>query len=55
MDYEFKDWTSLTPAEKKLRLYRNQVQVLKDFLERGAISRAQYDKSFRDLTEKMGM
>jgi hypothetical protein len=25
------------------------------FLERGAISRAQYDKSLGDLTEKMGM
>lgn len=30
-------------------------KMLEDFLEHGAISQAQFDKSFGDLTEKMGM
>ena len=36
-------------------LYDRQVRTLEIFLDRGAISRAQYDKSLRDLTEKMVM
>lgn len=32
-----------------------QKKMLEDFLEHGAISQAQFDKSFGDLTEKMGM
>ena len=43
------------PEEKKKELYLRQKRVLDDFLERGAITQAQYDKSFGDLTEKMGM
>ncbi len=35
-------------------LYRRQVETLKLFLEKHAITQAQYDKSFHDLTEKMG-
>ena len=43
-------------AEKKKRdLYLRQKQLLDTFLEHGAISRAQYDKSLGDLTVKMGM
>ena len=38
----------------KRELYENQVQLLKTFFEHGAISQSQYDKSFHDLTEKMG-
>lgn len=34
-------------------LYKEQMKTLKLFLERGAISQAQYDKSAGDLTEKM--
>ena len=42
-------------AEKKKRdLYLRQKQLLDTFLEHGAISRAQYDKSLGDLTVKMG-
>ena len=42
--------------EKQLKeLYLQQKQLLDTFLEHGAISQAQYDKSLRDLTEKMGM
>lgn len=36
-------------------LYRNQKQLLDTFLERGAISKAQYDKSLQGLKEKMGI
>ena len=49
------EWEQLSPEEKKKQLYLNQKKTLEDFLERGAISKAQYDKSLGDLTEKMGM
>lgn len=48
-------WSELSPEEKKKELYLRQKRVLDDFLERGAITQAQYDKSFGNLTEKMGM
>ena len=38
-----------------VQLYLNQKQTLEAFLERGAISKAQFDKSLGDLTVKMGM
>jgi len=47
-------WAELTPEQKKRALYERQKELLEDFLERGAIGRAQYDKSLGDLTEKMG-
>ena len=49
------EWEQLSPEDKKKQLYLNQKQTLEAFLARGAISRAQYDKSLGDLTEKMGM
>ncbi len=48
------DWAELTQEEKKRRLYEKQKALLDTFLERGAISRQQYEKSLGDLTEKMG-
>ncbi len=45
----------LSPEEKKRKLYLRQKEMLEGFLARGAISQAQFDKSFGDLTEKMGM
>ena len=48
-------WENLTPEEKKKQLFLKQKQTLDLFLERNAISKAQYDKSLRDLIEKMGM
>ena len=39
----------------KLELFLKQKHTLDLFLERGAISQAQYDKSLGDLTEKMGI
>ena len=47
------EWEKLTPEEKKIQLYLNQKKLLQEFLERGAISKAQYNKSLGDLTEKM--
>ena len=41
--------------EQKRELYLRQRHLLDTFLEHGAISRAQYEKSLGDLTEKMGM
>ena len=48
-------WGSLSYAEKNRALYLKQKQTLDLFLERGAISQAQHDKSLYDLTMKMGM
>ncbi len=45
----------MTAEEKKRDLYLRQKQLLDTFLEHGAISRAQYDKSLGDLTVKMCM
>ena len=50
-----KEWSDLSPEEKKVQLFLNQKQTLDLFLERGAISQAQYDKSLGDLREKMGV
>ena len=47
------NWEKLTPEEKKQQLFLNQKKTLDLFLERGAISQAQYDKSLVDLREKM--
>ena len=47
-------WNTLSPEEKRRQLYDKQVETLKLFLERGAISQEQFDKSYGDLTEKMG-
>ena len=50
-----KDYSSLTSEEKKLDLFLRQKRTLDLFLERNAISKAQYDKSLGDLIEKMGI
>ena len=49
------NWERMTPEEKKKQLFLNQKHTLDLFLERGAISLAQYDKSLGDLREKMGV
>ena len=48
-------WEKMTPEEKKHQLFLNQKNTLDLFLERGAISQVQYDKSLGDLREKMGV
>ena len=54
-DLEKADWSSLTYEEKNRLLFLRQKKTLDMFLERGAISQAQHDKSLHDLIEKMGM
>ncbi len=49
------DYSSFTYEEKKIDLFLRQKCTLDLFLERNAISKAQYDKSLGDLIEKMGM
>lgn len=43
----------MSREEKNHALYLRQVELLKTFLTHNAISQAQYDKSYRDLTEKI--
>ena len=53
-DLEKPEWDNMSYAEKNHALYLKQKRTLDMFLERGAISQAQHDKSLHDLTEKMG-
>ena len=41
--------------EKKKELFLKQKETLDTFLRTGAITQAQYDKSYGDLVKKMGM
>ena len=47
-------WDALSYQEKNHQLFLTQKSILDKFLERGAISQAQHDKSLHDLTLKMG-
>ena len=47
------DYSEMSPEEKKIDLFLRQKRTLDLFLERNAISKAQYDKSIGDLIEKM--
>ncbi len=49
------NWDSLSHEEKNRQLFLRQKELLDKFLERGAISQAQHDKSLHDLIEKMGI
>ena len=49
------EWEKLTPQEKKKQLFLKQKKLLETFLERNAISKAQYEKSLGDLRDKMDM
>ena len=48
-------WSSLNYKEKNWVLFLRQKTTLDTFLDRGAISQAQHDKSLHDLMEKMGV
>ena len=50
-----KRWEEMSPEEKKIELFLRQKNTLDLFLERNAISKAQYEKSLGDLREKMGI
>ena len=47
------EWDSLSHEEKNHQLFLRQKALLDQFLEKGAISQAQHDKSLHDLIEKM--
>ena len=48
-------WSALSYREKNWVLFLRQKATLDTFLSRGAISRAQHDRSLRHLAEKMGV
>ena len=50
---EYIEWEALTPEERKKQLFLKQKNILDLFLERHAISKAQYDQSLGDLIDKM--
>ena len=52
---EQNEWSCLSPQEKKRQLFLKQKKLLDTFLEKGAITDAQYNKSLGDLRELMGM
>ena len=41
--------------DRRVQLYLEQKRTLDTFLAKGAITKAQYEKSLGDLTIKMGM
>ncbi len=47
-------WEKLTYKEKNHQLFLWEKELLDGFLEHGAISQAQHDRSLHDLIEKMG-
>ena len=53
MESENKAWDHLTYREKNHQLFLEQTETLDRFLETGAITKAQHDKSLHDLKEKM--
>ena len=55
INIEKTDWASFSYEEKNRQLFLRQKKTLDMFLERGAISQTQHDKSLHDLVEKMGM
>ena len=54
MDIDSMTWADMTHAEKNHQIFLQQKETLDTFLVRGAISKAQYDKSLNDLRSKMG-
>lgn len=53
MEVDVKDWSALSYAEKNHVLFLQQKELLDTFLQHGAITQAQHDKSLHDLIEKM--
>ena len=53
INIEDAEWDSLSHEEKNHQLFLRQKALLDQFLEKGAISQAQHDKSLHDLIEKM--
>ena len=53
INIEDEEWSSLSHEAKNHQLYLRQKALLDQFLEKGAISQTQHDKSLHDLREKM--
>ena len=53
IDAEDQPMLGLSHADKKHQLFLSQKQTLDSFLERGAISKIQHEKSLHDLRVKM--
>ena len=53
INIEDEEWSALSHEEKNHQLYLRQKALLDQFLEKGAISQEQHDKSLHDLREKM--
>jgi hypothetical protein len=55
MDVSIEDekWDAMTHEQKNHELFLRQKALLDQFLEKGAVSQEQHDKSLHDLTEKM--
>ena len=53
IDAEEYPMLGLSLSDKKHQLFLSQKQTLDSFLERGAISKLQYEKSLHDLRVKM--
>lgn len=47
-------WSEMTHDQKNHQLFLKQKALLDQFLETGAISKAQHDQSLHDIVEKMG-
>ena len=54
VDFGHDERDCISRDEKNHELYLKQKRLLDTFLEKGAISVAQYAKSLHDLSEKMG-
>lgn len=50
---EARPYESLSRADKLKKLFEQQKHLLDCFLERGAISKAEYEKSLNGLKDKM--
>ena len=50
---EYQEWRQLSYSSKNQELYISQMETLKKFVERNAISRAEYEKGLHSLMEKM--
>ena len=54
VEIESRAWETLSYKEKNHQLFLREKALLAEFLEHGAISQTQHDKSLHDLIEKMG-
>lgn len=49
-----RQWTAMSPEQKKKHLLQKEKEMLEEFLERNAISRKQYDDGMRMLLRVAG-